>query len=254
MRPARVLGVVPRRRADSRRLPEKGKLRDGPPAPFAPRLVVMVRWPEAGRVKTRLARDVGPVRATSFYRNTMAAVLQRITRGPWETWLAVAPDRARQARAWPAHVRRVPQGQGDLGARMQRLMDRLPPGPAVIVGSDIPALTAGHVMRAFAALGRHDAVFGPARDGGYWLVGLRRRPHTPRAFAAVRWSSPDALADTCANLARHRVAFLDPLEDVDEGADLACVSWALGRRVLPVVSCRSAAPARRSPSDSVSIS
>ncbi len=67
----------------------------------------------------------------------------------------------------------------------------------------------------------HDAVFGPAVDGGYWLVGMKRRPWLRGVFADVRWSSPHALADTLANLAGRRVLLLDRLRDVDTGADLA---------------------------------
>jgi len=75
------------------------------------------------------------------------------------------------------------------------------------------------VADAFRALGRANAVFGPAEDGGYWLVGLGpRRPAHP--FAAVRWSSPNALEDTLANFAGHRVCRLRTLSDVDTANDL----------------------------------
>ncbi|MGH6660397.1 MAG: DUF2064 domain-containing protein, partial [Rhodospirillales bacterium] len=68
------------------------------------------------------------------------------------------------------------------------------------------------------ALGRADAVFGPAADGGYWLVGLRRRPRRLRLFEGVRWSSEHALADTLANLGGRPHVLLETLEDVDDGA------------------------------------
>jgi glycosyltransferase A (GT-A) superfamily protein (DUF2064 family) len=102
---------------------------------------------------------------------------------------------------------------------MQRIMDELPPGPVVIIGSDIPGISAEHIAAAFRLLGRHDAVFGPAEDGGYWLVGLRRRPKVPRAFADVRWSGPHALADTLRNLRAFSVGFVERLADVDDEAD-----------------------------------
>jgi glycosyltransferase A (GT-A) superfamily protein (DUF2064 family) len=98
----------------------------------------------------------------------------------------------------------------------------------VIVGSDIPALRPRHVAQAFAQLGTHDAVFGPATDGGYWLVGLRRRPHVPALFEGVRWSTEHALADTLAKLRPgETAAFLDRLEDVDDAA--AYRRWRHGR-------------------------
>lgn len=207
-----------------------------PNARFARRLVVMVKEPRAGRVKTRLARDIGVVRATAFYRTTLAVVLARLARPrEWRTILAVAPDGALASRALPAGTDRMAQGGGDLGRRMQRVMERLPPGPVVIVGTDIPAISSHHVRTAFARLGSSGAVLGPSPDGGYWLVGLRRTPHVPRAaFAAVRWSSADALADTMRNLSGLPVARLAPLDDVDAATDLVRAGPAVGRRILPV--------------------
>ena len=79
-----------------------------------------------------------------------------------------------------------------------------------------------HIARAFRALGPAEAVFGPAPDGGYWLVGLKRpRPAPREIFADVRWSSSHALRDTVRSLAGARIAYVDSLRDVDEAADLA---------------------------------
>ena len=205
-----------------------GKAKTG----FAHRLVVMVKEPRAGQVKTRLARGIGAVRATQFYRHTTAAVLSRVTRpGEWQTILAVAPDATRRSHAWPAHLARIPQGGGDLGARMQRVMDELPPGPVLIIGSDIPGICAEHIRAAFRALGKNDAVLGPAPDGGYWLVGLKRFPRVPRAFGNVRWSSEHALADTERNLTGLSGTRLCVLEDIDEAEDFERAGHDHGRRV-----------------------
>ncbi len=186
-------------------------------------LVVFVKAPRQGAVKTRLARDVGATAAAAFYRTTTVALLRRLGRDSrWRLSLAVTPNLdAAGAGFWPPDMPRLSQGGGDLGRRMARALRQPPPGPVVVVGSDIPAIRAGHVARAFAALGNHDAVFGPAVDGGYWLVGMKRRPWLGGVFAGVRWSSAHALADTLANLAGRRVLLLDRLRDVDTGADLA---------------------------------
>ena len=195
----------------------------------------MVKAPAAGRVKTRLAREIGPVRAALFYRHTVAALLGRVGAArDWCTILAVAPDASRKSPVWPARFERLAQGSGDLGARMQRLMDRMPPGPVVVVGTDIPGIRANHIREAFRRLGANDAVFGPAPDGGYWLVGLRRRPRTPRAFDAVRWSGPHALSDTLRNLEGPSVGRVATLADVDDAADLARFAGAHERRILPL--------------------
>lgn len=183
-------------------------------------LVVFAKAPRLGRVKSRLARDIGAVGAWAFYRRTLAALVRRLKGdGRWTLWLAVAPDRAAvDDGIWPRDVNRIGQGGGGLGTRMARVMALLPPGPVVIVGADIPDIRAADAAAAFRALGRHDAVFGPAADGGYWLVGLRRRPRFRDPFKIVRWSTEHALADTRANLEGARVALLRELEDVDDGA------------------------------------
>ena len=184
-------------------------------------LVIMAKQPVMGRVKTRLAIAVGATEAIRAYRVMLADILRRLAGDRrWITWLAVSPDAAACPAGWqgPFRPRLMAQGPGDLGHRMQSLLDRLPPGPAVIIGSDIPAIAPADIAGAFHALAGHDAVFGPAADGGYWLVGLaRRRPERP--FGGVRWSSPHALADTRANLAGRRIALLRMLSDIDTAED-----------------------------------
>lgn len=196
-------------------------------------LVVMVKVPEAGRVKTRLARGIGAVGAVQAYRDTTRAVLARIfSPREWRTVLAVAPDAKTFSRAFPSHIDRMAQGPGDLGARLQRVMDWLPPGQVLIIGSDIPGITAAHIRAGFKALGNSDAVFGPAPDGGYWMVGLKRFPRVPRTFQNVRWSSEHALHDTCANLTGLRVALISELDDVDDAEGLAKMRGMSGRLVM----------------------
>lgn len=185
-------------------------------------VVIFVKAPRLGQVKSRLAAGIGALAALRFYRFATSQVLRRLARDRrWRVVLAVTPSRDRGARFWPVRLPRHDQGRGDLGRRMARAFAALPPGPAVIVGSDIPELEARHVAAAFRALGNADAVFGPASDGGYWLVGLGRNRPLPRGlFARVRWSTAHALADSRASLPRHwRVARLDELHDIDTAED-----------------------------------
>ena len=137
----------------------------------------------------------------------------------------MTPDAAAKAVAapWSFGGQVLAQGRGDLGRRMGRLFRDLPPGPVVIVGSDIPDIQSHHIWQAFCRLGAHDWVFGPARDGGYWLIGARRVPRLTLPFAGVRWSSATTLDDTLANLKGRRIAFLQALDDIDHGSDL--VRW-----------------------------
>jgi uncharacterized protein len=193
---------------------------------------VFARAPRLGTVKRRLAAGIGDRAALQFYRTTLAATLRRLAADRrFRTVLAITPDRS--LGPWRHGLPTVGQGCGDLGVRMCRALRRHPRGRVAIVGADIPDLRADDVAAAFRQLrGRH-ACFGPAEDGGYWLVALGpRRPADP--FASVRWSGPHALADTLANFRRCTVAFLRTLRDVDTAADLPSES-----------NSRRAPPARR---------
>ena len=185
-------------------------------------LILFVKEPRPGRVKTRLAADIGRIEACWWFRHQTRRLVRLLGRDPrWRTVLAVSPDSARTSRAWPPGIARRPQGLGNLGERMARAL-RAVNGRAVLVGADIPGVTPAHVARAFAALGRHEVVFGPAEDGGYWLIGLRNggRAAPAAMLRGVRWSGPHALADSAASLAPLAIGHVDRLADVDTAADL----------------------------------
>jgi len=182
-------------------------------------LVVFAKAPRIGQVKTRLAADIGAVNAWAFARHTLNAVVRPLGNDPrWRCWLAVTPDAAVfHRRQWPPTFGRISQGQGDLGRRMAGVAESLPPGPVVIIGTDVPAIRPHHAALAFEALGRDDFVFGPAHDGGYWLVGLKRRPVFSDIFGGVRWSTEHALTDTVANLQDGKThSLLKTLDDIDD--------------------------------------
>jgi rSAM/selenodomain-associated transferase 1 len=183
-------------------------------------LVIMAKHPGAGRVKTRLAAGIGVAECLRVYRTILTRTLRELSGDArWHTWIAVAPDTAVASPVWPPGVRLIGQGTGDLGARMQAVFDRLPRGPVLIIGADIPGIRKSDIAEGFAALGRHDAVFGPAPDGGYWLIGQRRMPKILHPFTGVRWSTDHALADTMENLAGNRVAMLRERADLDTESD-----------------------------------
>lgn len=185
--------------------------------------MVMLKEPHPGRVKTRLGREIGQVAAAWWFRHQTARLLRRIADPRWHVILAVSPDvEGCMSRVWPGHLPRMPQGRGDLGDRMLRVLRLAGPGPVCIIGADIPGIGRAQIARAFQALGGAEAVFGPAPDGGYWLIGLKRLRAVPRdLFDGVRWSSAHALRDTIGNLGDQRIAYVDSLRDVDEARDLA---------------------------------
>ncbi|MBM1689607.1 TIGR04282 family arsenosugar biosynthesis glycosyltransferase [Sulfitobacter geojensis] len=185
-------------------------------------LIIMVKEPRPGRVKTRLGRDIGLTASAWWFRHQTRRLLWRLRDPRWDIVLAVSPDReGMQSRVWPQELRRRPQGRGDLGARMARMLWQVSQGPACLIGADIPAITRKEIAQGFAALGNHDAVFGPAPDGGFWLIGLKHpRRQPPHFFKNVRWSSEFALADSIATLPEHRIARIATLRDVDTADDL----------------------------------
>lgn len=183
-----------------------------------PRLVIMLKAPVAGRVKTRLGHDIGMTTAAWWFRHQSAGMIRRLQSPRWETWLAVAPDTALHSRCWPSHLPRMAQGRGDLGARMARVM-RASGGPVVLVGGDIPGVQRGHIAEAFQLLGQKTLVFGPATDGGFWLVG-KRGPLPRGLFDGVTWSCPTTLAETRASAGAARIGYTAMLSDVDTIKDL----------------------------------
>ncbi|HUF57068.1 MAG TPA: DUF2064 domain-containing protein [Thermohalobaculum sp.] len=186
------------------------------------RLVIFVREPLPGRVKSRLAADIGRIDACWWYRRQCRRLLRAVAADPrWETVLAVTPDRAAPGRFWPSGLARTGQGAGDLGRRMARALRR-GPGDVLIVGSDIPGITPARIAETFACLGPRDAVLAPAEDGGYWAIGRRSGAVLPaRALERVRWSTRHTGADSVASLAPLSVGLGPVLADVDCAADLA---------------------------------
>jgi len=183
-------------------------------------VVMMVKRPICGAVKSRLAAGIGTVGATSIYRAMMYNSIRTLAADTrWRLVLAVSPDPAVHETFWPRNIALVSQGGGCLGDRMQRIMDTMAPGKIIITGSDVAALRPIHLARAFKKLGPADAVFSAADDGGYSLVGLKRIPRILNIFANVRWSSTHTLGDTLHNLDGCKTAYIEPLPDIDTPGD-----------------------------------
>ena len=186
----------------------------------------MVKEPQAGRVKTRLGRDIGMVTSAWWFRHQVKRLLRKIDDPRWDLILAVSPDiEGLESRVWPAHIPRIAQGDGDLGDRMKRIFQTAPNGPVVIIGTDIPKISKRHIADAFAALGRSDIALGPSPDGGFWLIGMTRfRAVAPQLFAKVRWSSEHTLNDTIKTLSGKRITYLETLDDIDTLDDLLALT------------------------------
>ncbi len=189
-------------------------------------IIVMAKAPIAGYAKTRLIPALGAEGAASLATRLLDATLaQAHSAGAAAVDLCCAPDTDHPAFARHAGTPGLwlsVQGDGDLGARMSRAFERsLAPGRvALMIGTDAPALDAVMLREAARALQDADAVFVPALDGGYALIGLRR--HAPELFADMAWSTARVMAQTRERLrsAGLRHTELAAVADIDEPADL----------------------------------
>jgi len=200
-------------------------------------VLIFVRAPVAGRVKTRLAAEIGADAALRVYRRlAQHAAAEARALGPVvAVRIHFTPaDEGNEVRAWlGGGAEYLPQAEGDLGERMQAAFEAAFAAGfrrVVIIGSDLPGLSRSVLQRAFEEMDTHDAVLGPARDGGYYLLGMLEM--IGGIFDGVPWSTPRVLDATLARLrdAGASVAMLETLADVDEAADLPAGwrEWAAG--------------------------
>jgi uncharacterized protein len=188
-------------------------------------LGIFCKQPIPGKVKTRLAADIGAESAAGLYEAFLRDILDRLRDVAEAVMLSYTPDtpasRAYFQRLAGTPVRLIPQRNGDLGERLWGFLEDVRAQQKVIViGSDSPTITRAHIQQAFAALDRHDAVLGRSEDGGYYLIGLDRT--AAGLFDNIDWSTPAVFEQQ-----RHRLhsagfstAELAPIPEVDTIEDL----------------------------------
>jgi len=187
------------------------------------RLIVFLKAPRPGAVKTRLAASLGTEGACAVYRRLVERLLWEMAPLP-EVELRFTPDdAAAEIRSWIGeHWVLAPQGSGDLGERLAAAAATAFRGGAkrvALIGSDCPEVMRADITAAWTGLLAHEVVLGPAQDGGYWLIGLRAPQ--PGLFAGMPWSTPAVLEETLARCreARLSVGRLRELADIDTEAD-----------------------------------
>jgi hypothetical protein len=197
----------------------------------AQHLVILTRAPLPGRSKTRLVASLGEANTVALARAFLVDTLALAATGPWHTTVALDPPAAASGlRSLAPRARFVGQAEGDLGSRiLAALRDAGGGGPAVLIGSDTPDLPARVLNEAFEALSTHDAVLGPASDGGFYLLGLNSP--VPGICDGIEWSGPSVFRRTLANIRAtgRSCAVLEEWEDVDDIASLASLASRLGQ-------------------------
>ncbi len=190
-------------------------------------ILLMLKYPEEGKVKKRIAKDLGMERAVSIYRNFVSDLLKTLDTLELPLVLCVHPgERLRDFKTWLGENRHyLPQEGRDLGERMKnafRWAFCQGRNKAVLIGSDIPDLPGQLVKRTLEALEDHDTVLGPAADGGYYLLGFREEGFLEDVFRDMPWSTDAVFGETLVrlHLEERRVCHLPVWSDMDTVSDL----------------------------------
>lgn len=191
-------------------------------------VAVFVRRPVPGRVKTRLARDLGDEAACALYRAMVADCIANVRAAGFPLFLFHdGQDTDGLPHEWVAAADKIFSQEGDsLGERMDAAFERSFSAGAlgvILTGSDIPGLDAELLQSALASMEDHDAVFAPAFDGGYCLVASRKCSYNSKIFHEIPWSTSRVLDTTIATCTAHGVSYrlLEPRQDIDTMEDLA---------------------------------
>jgi rSAM/selenodomain-associated transferase 1 len=190
-------------------------------------VILFVKLPEKGKVKSRLAQCMNEDLVLLLYENMVLDTIDMLTRGRFPFRICFTPPDARdRIMEWLGQeYRSLPQTGDDLGDRMEGAFACVFAGEveeALLIGSDIPGLTTDMIEEAFAALLANDAVIGPADDGGYYLIGFRKKSFEPDIFHDMAWSTGTVFRETLDKLhdVLLKVHVLPELTDVDTVEDL----------------------------------
>jgi rSAM/selenodomain-associated transferase 1 len=171
-------------------------------------LIIFGRQPVPGKVKTRLAREIGPKEACQVYRKLLELTLRVAQKSKGEKYLYLPPDDLADDINWPCHIRN--QKGSDLGSRMEQAFKQLfAEGfqKVVLIGSDCPYINDSTIGWAFSCLTYFDTVFGPAADGGYYLVGQREKCR--KIFSNIPWSTDQVWSQTRIRLESNHFSYFE---------------------------------------------
>jgi rSAM/selenodomain-associated transferase 1 len=199
-------------------------------------LLFFVKYPEKGKVKSRLAAVIGDDSAVRLYKNLVTQMLSTLRKGTFPFYICFFPKNTKKAiQDWlGCEYRYIPQNGRNLGERMKNsFVEAFKMGSkrAVLVGSDIPDLPLEFMEEAFISLKEEDAAIGPAYDGGYYLIGFKEKTFSPQVFERMAWGTERVFEDTMKVLKNlnQRVHTLPYLRDIDTVDDLKNIDPSFGR-------------------------
>ena len=202
-------------------------------------ILFFVKYPEEGQVKTRLSAELDEAAAVELYRNFVLDLLSMLEKLDVQFHICFSPEGWREKFIeWLGNqYSYVPQRGDDLGQRMKNALSRAFDrgfSRAAVIGSDIPDLPGELIDEAFSSLKTHDAVLGPALDGGYYLIGFNSGTFLPEVFEEMEWSVDTVFANTLSRLknARLKIRELPERRDIDVLADLKCLYLESGKNAF----------------------
>jgi uncharacterized protein len=184
-----------------------------------PRLILFARYPTAGACKTRLIPALGPEGAAALHRHLTERTVRIMQQSGCPVAVAYTGADASEFKCWlGTDILLIEQVEGDLTAKLLACAN---PSPVIFFGADTPDLQLHHVASAIAGLETHEVVIGPAEDGGYYLIGMRKS--LPELFTDMPWSTEQVLPETLARLSSLGIEplLLETLSDCDRPEDLA---------------------------------
>lgn len=191
-------------------------------------IIIFTKYPSPGKVKTRLVPPLGKEQACELYKTMVVSTLNKARKSGKDIFICYSPSRSLSAFIkWLGKGERyMPQKGRGLGVKMKNAFKSVFAsgyGKALLIGCDIPDISSGLLNGALKELGRSGSIIGPAKDGGYYLIGFKKERFLPGAFTGIKWSTSSVLSKTLEIFKRNgrKVCFSPELSDIDVASDIA---------------------------------
>lgn len=189
-------------------------------------LILFLRAPEKGRVKTRLSARLNEVFVLNLYKAFVLDILDTVSSFKHYFLFYWPPDKKEMVETWLGSPHRYHQQQGNnIGSKMAHAFEtvfRQGYDEAILIGTDIPELSRKIIQEAFLQFNGYSTVIGPSLDGGYYLIGMKKESFSKSVFENIDWSSSKVLEQTCHKLVQcgNSYALVETLDDIDTPEDL----------------------------------